>query len=246
MKQKKIISILLTSTLALGIIISVPSQKTNAATLDDNKKELASSESNSVDSNIIEEIQNKYLKQNSDGTFYILDDAYNEFDKDIIESLKSGMNEINDYIKDGKLKFDILKENKETEVINTYQSNNIANKRQTRAAATIARIVSSYNYCSNYRWYWWGYKTDVNARGSALLRNNFTADGLVVGGGATLASVLCPPAAPLIGTLGFIGSTKYAYVVMECANGADNGEGVQVTGWGKPSSGAVFAVKAYY
>lgn len=251
MKQKTI-AILLTVNISLGFILSIPSKNINAMTLNNNTSTgyetgISTNKSdNNIDNNILEEIENKYLKQNSDGTFYISDYAYNEFDRDIIDGLKSGMNGINDYIKQGKLKFDIIKKNEEIEVVNTYQSKNINNRIQPRAAATISRIVSSYNYCSNYKWYWWGYKTDVNATGSALLRNNFTADAAVVGGGATLVSVLCPPAAPIMGTLGFIGATKYAYVILECSNGADNGKGVQVTGWGKPSAGAVFAVRAYY
>lgn len=241
MKQK-LISSLLTITISFGFIIFSKSNHVNAETLN-NKPNLSE---NKADNSIIKNIENQYLKQNSDGTFYILDSAYNEFEKDIIYSLKTGMNEINDYIKKGKLKFEIIEKNKNIEIINTYQSNDIQNKIYFKAAITISKIVSSYDYCSNYEWYWWGYKADVNATGSALLRNNFAADLAVVGGSATLASVLCPPAAPIIGTLGFIGATRYAYVIMECSNGADNGKGVQVTGWGKPSAGAVFAVKAYY
>ena len=81
------------------------------------------------------------------------------------------MEGINDYILSGKLKFKIIEKDNNNEIINTYQSENINNKRQPRAALTFGKIVSNYEYCSNYQWYWWGYKTNVNAKGSALLRN---------------------------------------------------------------------------
>lgn len=244
MKQK-LISFILISSVSTSILLS-PSISVKASTLDNNKRNIEETKLSSPNNvNIIETIENNYLKQNSDGTFYILNDAYNKFDKEIINDLKNGMNGINEYIRNGNLKFKISNENNETKVINTYEKMENSTI-QSRAAITIGKIVSNYNYCSNYKWYWWGYKTNVNARGSALLRNNFVADMAVVGGGATLLSVLCPPAAAVIGGLGFIGAVRYADVILQCSNGADSGKGVQVTGWGKPSAGGVFGVKAYY
>lgn len=240
MKKKVITIILLASTVSTMVIAPI---ETKASTIvNDNYNNIQISDQ----TNILSEIENNYLYQNEDGTFYISDEAYLKFDKEIIEQVKSGMDDINEYIKEDALKFELQRKTKETIVVNTYEDTSKMVGIESRKLANYGPVLSSYTYCGNYTWYWWGYKTTVNPIGCDIMIGKLKTDMAVVGG-ATVAWIgLAPAAAAVIGSLGFIGSVRYYDLINEYETGIKTKKGTRTTGWGKPSSGNLIAAYALY
>lgn len=121
---------------------------------------------------IIKEIEEKYLIQNPDWTFTIDNLAYN----DVVIFIKDRYDQINSFIEQDVLKFKV----ENNEIVNTYQ--NLEDVPRTRSWSEYGNIVSSYSYCSNYQWYWWGYKTNLNKKGTQLINNLFKRDDTIFGG----------------------------------------------------------------
>lgn len=233
--DKRLIATILTVSCATTALIGVmPITKANAQ----EKNEVSTMVNEDETLDIIKEIENKYLTQNEDGTFSISDLAYNEFDKDVIDFIKEGSNEINSYIKANVLEFKVQND----EIVNTYANlENVANEKGMR---DYGNILSSYTYCSNYQWFWWGYKTNVNVTGAKLLRNTLMKDMAQFGGLCGIATALNPAAGVIVAIAGAIGGITFSDGIYHCANGIDSGRGVQATGWGKPATGLLMGIKA--
>lgn len=243
MKRKKIISLCLSVTLVAGTITFSPNEsKVYAAELDNVEKVSYSNNIVESSNDIINVIENNYLHQKDDGTFYISDEAYKVIDKETLDFFKNQMLEINSLILDKQLKFEIEETNSGVEIKNTI--NNFEESKETRSVAA-GRILSSYTYCSNYEWYWWGYKTRVNATGSQYLLNYMELEAAVYGSLCGLAAVI--PGASVGAAVAIVGGTiTYGAAIVELKNGVNSGNGVSLTGFGKPSNGHPIKISAIF
>lgn len=238
--NKKFISCILGatifSTFTLGSLGFSDAKSVNAQTITKEDKKINEEDLFKV----IKGIEEKYLIQNPDGTFTIDNLAYNEYDNDLVDFIKDGSDQINSLIEQDALKFKV----ENNEIVNTYQ--NLEDVPRTRSWSEYGNIVSSYSYCSNYQWYWWGYKTNVNKKGTQLINNLFKRDAAIFGGLAGLAATINPAAGAVVAIAGFIGGVTYVDAIANCDNGITTGKGVRVTGWGKPSTGCIMGVQARY
>lgn len=241
MKKKKIISLFLVTSLIVGSITFLPeTNKVYASELDN--AEVMSVESSG---NIINIIENNYLNQKSDGTFYISDDAYKVIDVEILDFFKEQMSGINDLILDKQLEFEIKETKNGVEVKNTVS--NIEESKRTRSTRSVSagKILSNYSYCSDYEWYWWGYKTRVNAKGCEYLLNYTEAEAAVYGSLCGLAAVI--PGGAVGAAVAAVGGTiTYGSAIAALKNGISSENGVWATGFGKPSNGNLIKVSAIF
>lgn len=243
MNNKKIISLVLTGTLTAGILTLTPNTEKTVFASELNKVNFEEKINSKDFEEIIKEIENNYLFQKDDGTFYISNLAYEKIDNEILNFLVENMEEINELILTNQLEFKIEKNNEEKQVINTLE--NFTENTKVRSSGA-GRILSSYSYCSNYQWYWWGYKTNVNKSGTAYLQNYAEADALIFGSACGLAATI-PGGGPLIAALAAVGGTiTYATAIREMKNGILSGKGVRAVGVGNPSSGYLLKVNARY
>ena len=224
MKNKKIISTLVALPTDYAYANEISYEKT--LTIEKENKEI------DLDS-IIKDIENNYLRQNSNGTFYILDTVYEKIDADVVNFLKGEMKTVNS----------------ETEVINTATNvdvSDLATNANSKGSATTGNILSNYSYCSNYVWYWWGYTTNVNKKGTELLLNQLEYESLVYGAGCGLAALIPGGGAIAAAIAAFGGTITYGTAIKNCKNGIVSGKGVKVVGVGKPSSGNILKLSTRY
>lgn len=236
--NKKIISLVLIAALATSVAISSSSISAKAATAPTAKVNSATNNQKSKD--MLKEIESKYLIQNSDGTFSLKDSVYKKFDSTTIDNLKSSMNNINNLILKGELQFDIVKSGSSQKVVNTKADIDAMKKDAHRPSLAGSGVLASYDYCSNYEWYWYGFDCDVNSAGCQLLYDDFEGLAAVYGVGtliATAEGVGLPFAALSVMTVG-----KCMY---QAKLGIDDGNGARAYCLGSPSSCAVWQVWSY-
>ncbi|WP_326512267.1 hypothetical protein [Clostridium intestinale] len=208
-------------------------------------------QNDTVGKNAIDIIEQNYLKQNENGTFYILDEAYDVIDAEAVDFLKSKMAEINTLILSNTIKFEVKNANGQVDVkvIEDNSSrtlNNGIQKSFARASATSnGSILSNYSYCSNYTWYWWGYNTIVNKDGCAMLKNNLTAELAAQGAGAALIGFIPFVGAANAAALMFGAAITYLPAINQLENAQTTGR-ARVVGLGAPSSGQIWDVEAIY
>lgn len=94
-------------------------------------------------------MEDKYLHQNSDGTFSIKEIAMDEIGKELFYELKNAMEQVNQLISKNALQF---YENGKIKQINDNIINDIFI--ENRISNGYGEILSNYGYCSNYEWYW--------------------------------------------------------------------------------------------
>lgn len=250
MKNKKIISMILLASVTGTTLVALPTDSAYANEISYEKTITTEKENKEIDlDSIIKDIENNYLRQNSNGTFYILDAAYEKIDADVINFLKGNMNEINSLIISDQLEFEMKTVNSETEIINTANNidiSNLATNTNSKGNATTGKILSNYSYCSNYVWYWWGYTTNVNKKGTELLLNQLEYEALVYGAGCGLAALIPGGGAIAAAIAAFGGTITYGTAIKNCKNGIVTGKGVKVVGVGKPSSGNVLKLSTIY
>lgn len=252
MKIKKIICIVTVSCVfSTGILSATKPKVVHATELTpitskvDMSKTTQNNKAESVGS-AIEEIEQKFLRQNVDGTFYILSEAYNVVDSTTIDFIKSNMEEVNTLIRSKTLEFKISDTNGEAEVeVVKDNSDTTPQRRVKRSSSSVGKILSNYTYCSNYKWFWWGYKTRLNKDGCQLLQNELELEALIVGSGTTACGFIpivgaAAAAAALVGE-----AIVYGSAIKECQNGQVTGK-ADVIGMGKPSSGKIWDVTAVY
>ena len=239
MINKKIISLGLSVTLFLGTLNFVSNTKPVYAS-ELNNTSIPNNNENS--DSILKKIEENYLYQREDGTFYISDDAYNVIDNDTIDFFKDQINEINSLILDNQLEFKIEKMDKGTNVKNIKAD--VEESIMTRSVDS-GNILSSYTYCSDYEWHWWGYSTTVNKQGSEYLLNYVEREAAVYGALCGLAAVI--PGGAIGAAVAAVGGTiTYGTAIAEFKNGIVSEKGVRATGVGKPSNGNLIKVSAIY
>lgn len=249
MNIKKIICIMTVScVISTGVISTAQPKVVHAAEVNSvttNKIDMSKQNQSESVENAIKKIEKDFLKQNVDGTFYILDEAYNNIDSNTIDYVKTNMEEINDLVRSDILKFQISHNNGQAEV-KVIQDNNdkTIKTREKRSPQSVGRIVSNYKYCSNYQWYWWGYSTKLNKTGCQLLQNEMEAELAIFGAGMVAVGHI-PGSAPGAAAAAFGGAATYAQIIKELKNSKITGK-ARVVGVGKPASGHIWSVKAIH
>lgn len=243
MKRKKIISLCLSVSLIVGTITFSPNTtKVYAAELNNIGKITYDNNTVETSTDIINVIENNYLNQKDDGTFYISDEAYKVIDSEVLDFFKVQMAEINDLILDKQLAFEIEETKNGVEIKNTVD--NLDESKLSRSVSS-GKILSSYTYCSNYEWHWWGYKTKVNSSGCRYLLNYTEAEAAVYGSLCGLAAVI--PGGAVGAAVAAVGGTiTYGAAIAAFKNGIDSGYGVWATGFGDPSNGHLLKVSAIF
>lgn len=156
--------------------------------------------------------------------------------------IKEGSSQINEYIKNGDIQFN--NDNKVSYVNKEIEENSI----MTRGANDgYTAVLSSYTYCSNYVWHWYGFDTDVNVKGSELLANEISNTQKIVA--ATGASVGVVSGGALAVPSVIVGGAVEVWLEglkTSCLNGVTTEKGVYVEAWGAPSSAQIYDITTYY
>lgn len=203
-------------------------------------------------------IQNNYLCQAIDGTFYLDNSISNEYSNEQIDSIKMAMSGINNLIEQGVLEFELSQAKnsslvKVTNTVNKFEEyqKEIQNAYDNSKIGNFGKTLGSYTYCSNYTFSWWGYTTRVNALGSTLLRDELQALASMTGGVTTtigLATLMIKACGPVWGTIitsavKVVGTIPYGIAIKNFNYGITSGRGTQVTGVSNPSDGVFFKVE---
>lgn len=246
--NKKIISGSLALILGVGTFSFASQENVYANELHNSNVKYYSSNLNNVDFNegivnVLEDIENNYAIQNSDGTFSLSSEVYKKYDTEIVDYFKSCMNDINDYISKGKLSFELRKINNVNRVVNTKvnmtDSDLNGNINLRGMVGDVGKIVSNYSYCSNYEWHIWGFRADVNKTGSQLLVNEYTYLGALYGATFGIVSAI-PGVGAIAAAAGVtVGVVTFGWLIKQASNGVAKGK-CRVTGMGKPIAGDVF------
>lgn len=184
-------------------------------------------------------VEKNYLSQNPNGTFSIKDSAINEIGEDLFYELTDGMEQVNQLISNKALQF---YENGKIKKINNNIKESITPR--YRASDAYGKILSSYKYCSNYNWYWWGFKTNVNKAGCSILSseiNKTIAYVATVSGGIAFLPGLKIPSA-----IGAGGITYWLVSLKTEFEKGTNARGATVTALGKPSNPQITDVTTRY
>lgn len=237
--KNKFISMLLLSVMTTSLLITSLSTAASASTFtteNTTTESFSSKEGNpSIGKSTIKIIEEKYLIQNSDGTFSLSDDIYNEFDEELVNFVKNGMNSINSLIVAGNLNFKI---NNEKQVINTYANDDAITSNSSSSLQRLSAsdsVFTSYDYCSNYTWYWYGFECSVNKDGTRILKTDLEEVAKIAGWGAAAYTALVGPHGLAIGlyTIMTLGECIY-----QCELGLARW-GVYACCLGAPSSAAI-------
>jgi len=239
MKKFKILTLLLSTVMLSGMIIP---QNVHAQTMDPQTYSINDFNADLVEEDNLNLIQEKYLNQHSDGTFYISDDAYKTIDSDILTIAKKNMDSINSHILNGDLEFEIIKNNNSTEVINTVD--NLSYKLKNAIQLYSTGHFYNYTYCSNFNFSWYGFTADMNAAGTKLLKNYLVLSSGTTAATATIAS-LVPGGQALAVALGVFTMT-ISTGIYQCENGIDTGKGVTIKAFGAPEDATTYSINARY
>lgn len=109
MGKKNLMYLVLSGIMATGVISTAKVEVASAATTKNTKIEQKQTKKYADMQSVLKIIENNYLKQNVDGTFYIEDIAKNAIDPEIVEFVTDGMEQMNNLIKSNQLEFKMTK-----------------------------------------------------------------------------------------------------------------------------------------
>lgn len=182
-------------------------------------------------------IEDKYLIQNDNGTFSIDEAAKSIIGDKLFSELESGMNQVNVLIENDVLEFD---KNRQATKFDQEKQNLIS----PRATDAYSEVLSSYKYCSNYQWYWWGFETNVNPDGSAhLAKEVIKTIAMVAAGGASIGWI--PGFAIPVGIVGAALEAWLVTIHVEFDKGS-GARGTAVTALGAPSAPQITDANTLY
>ena len=176
-------------------------------------------------------IENKYLKQNADGTLKIKATASNEIGKDSLNLIYKQVNFVNEKIRNDELKFKFINTSNGVKV-KTIKQNVI-----DESSRNIGSNIFNNRLCT-FDWHWWGFYANVNKIGTQKLENEYIQMakkyGVIYGILAFVPGGKIPVAVSAAITELTIGDA-----ILICKNGKiDNG--VSVGALGDPSSPGIF------
>lgn len=199
----------------------------------------------------LKEIEEKYLIQNSNGTFSLKDSIHNEYDINTVNFLKNNMSTINNLILEGHLKFETQKTDSSIEIVNTKADNDaikaenntkhMINSKMLKSAYKLPINVFTDEYCDNFVWHWYGFECDVNVTGTKILKDQFQRMGEIFGFGTLVVTAMGGPLGLGLGlfTLMTIGDSLY-----QCNVAIDSNNGVHASCFGSPSSASIAGVQS--
>lgn len=207
---------------------------------------------------VMNKIQQKYLIQNSNGTFRINPVAYSIFPKTIMNKIVQGMNFTNQEILNGNLDLKLVKNSSGINVIKTIKSNtkaivknldatiNTVSSNTPKGSMNLFMSNSQFysNYCYNFHFNWSGFYCAVDTTGCYLLANQMEDIAELYGGSAGVAGVTGNIA--IAGGLAAVGI--YYQVITNALNtGAEDGNGATIDVWGgTESSSVIYGASANY
>lgn len=182
-------------------------------------------------------IEANYLHLQKDGTFSIDLRAKEVIPKEILNSLESGMNEINNEIKEKKL---IVSHNsKGNNVVSIAMEITTKNSIQPNVyAATTSPVVN------NYKFFWWGYIANANTVATNILINNLEFLIGVCGAEGAVGAYFTVGASVVIA----IATGIFAYDLVRQAKNAlaITPNGSTFYAYGSPSCGQLYKVTRLY
>lgn len=187
-------------------------------------------------------IENMFLEQNTDGTFYFTDGIKTILNKDLLKILENNLSNINNHILNNDLQFKIVKKNNQKEVINTVDNLSEKLKRQALKLRSTGHIFN-YTYGSNFKFSWYGFTVDLNKKGSEQLRNYLTI-GASATGTSTGIAALNPIGYPIAAAMGLVTLT-IGVGIYQCEIGITSGNGTTVKALGAPSDATIYSIKGH-
>ena len=116
----------------------------------------------------IKVIESKYLIKNIDGTMSILDDAKNEIPSNILDDLKTGLENTNNNILQGNL----IVGTEQNDFKITANNDNIIII-HSNSLAKSSNLLDNHAY--QYSWFWWGFAAWVDSTGTQIMINDLEA-----------------------------------------------------------------------
>lgn len=206
--------------------------------------------SNNNYNEVMNEIQQNYLIQNSNGTFKINPIAYSIFPKTVMNKIVQGMNFTNQEILNGNLDLKLVKNSSGIKVVKTIKANieaiaknldaniNIANSNTPKGAIDLFMSNSQFysNYCYNFHFNWSGFYCAVNTTGCYLLANQMEDVAEIYGGSAGVAGI--SGNIEIAGGLAAVG-IYYQTITNALNTGAEDGSGATIDVWGGTETSSV-------
>lgn len=192
---------------------------------------------NSIDiQKYIQVAEDKYLKLNEQGEFYLLPTSSEEIPEEVLNNFKDSVNFINKNLSNGNLK---LEENLSRSKINyeiSIQNEKILNEINNSKF----RATQFYNrYATKYKFFWWGFAAWITSNGTSQVISVLN-DAIAIFGASFSAG--CALGNPAVIGLSVAGGVPLLNLRSQ-ANSAKNYTGSSITySYGSPNSPMLYKV----
>lgn len=226
---KKILSLGIAIYMSVIMVLSPPwSVSAKAKTDNPNMQAIDMVESDKM-ADAIKLIEQKYLVRNKDGTFSMKKNADKHIDSETLESITTGMNQINQMIKNGDL---VSQEDLTVKQTSQYKGAFSNNKGSIMTMTTVADL-------GNVVWHWYGFDVWCNSGQSAIMAKILRACAADIKYASGAGAVVGYAASGVYGLTIALGTGFSVYNFTkgaeQCQLGAESGNGSVVYFLGKPT-----------